>query len=246
MLPLLLCIFLTLSSHLRFGSSLNQFIYFPLSPITTPISFFRSVLHSQIEVVKSMPGTYQKYQDLKSKWSGLLSENQKLKEAIKDQKVLSQIQNSTVSATPIRLVNNVAGKITATAGDLNSLQIGQPVTNGSILLGVITDIKSPIITITPLTDISSPVIPLKTGSGLKGKYVFADKTPQITGISSETKITLGDIVFTDANTNMPPTLVVGKVVKILSSPEEPFQKAEIKLESSFSDSQSSLTIITNQ
>ena len=198
-LPLLFSILLATASKLKVGRTVDLFTYAALSPIQIPISSLKHFTDAKISFMKNMPQVYQENQTLKKTNSTLLSENQSLKNLIQDKSILENLKSPYKSTLPIRVVS-IGNQITATTAlDIDQLNIGQPVISGSTIIGVVSTIKKPIITITPLTNDNFSNIQIKTSLGQSGIYQYSARTPQIINIPSENPVSLNDTVFTQAS-----------------------------------------------
>ena len=229
-LPLLIAILLSVFSKLRIGKDVDHIAFVILSPIQYPVSSLRSYFQTETNLIKNLPQIYKQNIDLKNTNSGLLTENQNLKNLIQDKSALAKIGSAYKTAIPIRIVNT-GNTISATSAlDISSVVLGQPVVIGTTLVGVVSDVKKPVISFIPLSNEQIPQLTVKTGLGQNGIYQYSARTPQIVNIPSENPVSLNDVVFTQAQSKIPANLVIGKITKILSSSESPLQKAEIKLD----------------
>lgn len=229
LLPLLIAILFSTLSKLKVGRSIDHFVYGVFTPIQAPISSLKILSNNQFSFLVNMPKIYQENQELKNTNSSLLTENQSLKNLIQDSNSLLSAKTPYKSSLSIRVISN-GNQITSTSSlDLSRVSVGQPVISGTTLIGIVSSIKKPIITITPLTDDNFPIIQIKTGLGQTGSYQYSNQTPQVINIPSENPVSLNDNVFTEASDKIPANLVIGKITKILSSAQSPLQKAEIKL-----------------
>lgn len=230
LLPLLIAVLLSTLSKIKIGRTIDNLTYAIFSPIQTPVSSLKYLTNSQLIFFKNIPGIYQDNQAQKTLISSLQSENQNLKNLIQDKLILDTLKSPYKATLPIRFINQ-GNLITATTSlDTSLISIGQPVISGSTLVGIVSSIKKPIITITPLTEESFPNVLIKTGLGQTGSYQYSARTTQIINIPSENPVSLNDVVFTEASEKIPANLVVGKITKILTSSQSPLQKAEIKLD----------------
>ncbi len=241
LLPLLVSILLCTLSKLKIGQSFNNLIYAVFTPVSFPMNQAKIFTKSQKENFLRLPELRKELQNQKITNSRLLSENQNLKNLILDQKIIANLH--TPSFQPIHLIN-LGKTITASVNqNINQIQVGQPVVTGTILLGLVSEINNGIITIVPLSDDNIPLISTVTSSGQKGSYRYNSRTPQITDVPSQTPLILNDVLFTLPSKKIPPNLILGKLVKILSSSQEPLQRAEIKIETTITDSLTDLFVI---
>lgn len=230
LLPLLVTILLSTLGKLKIGRTIDNVSYALLSPLQTPVTSLRYFTQNQFSFLVSLPSIYKENRELKNVNSALLSENQNLKNLIQDKADINSIKLPFQSAVPVRVISN-GNQITVTTSlDTSQVEIGQPVVSGSVLIGVVSEIKKPIITINTLMDENFPGIQIKTSLGQSGTYQYSSRTPQMINIPSEDPVSLNDNVFTQAGEKIPANLVIGKITKILTSSQSPLQKAEIKLE----------------
>lgn len=229
LLPLLFSILLSTLSKLKVGRSVDFIAYTVLSPIQTPISSLKYLTNRQMSFIKNIPSIYKENQSLKNTNSYLLSQNQSLKDLIKDTSSI-ETTSSSRKALPVRVISFGNQISTTTTLDSSQVAVGQPVISGSSLIGLVSSIKKPIINIIPLSDDSFPSIQIKTSLGQSGSYQYGNRTSQIINIPSENPVSLNDIVFTEASEKIPANLIIGKITKILTTSQSPLQKAEIKLD----------------
>jgi len=244
LLPLLISILLTILANLKIGPQINSVISTALSPISLPVSLGKSLVSGNVEFIKNLPQLNSENLDLKKQNSSLLSENQNLKDAITDQSTLKKASSFYTEIVPIRIVSIGKTIVATTSQNTDTIKSKQPVVSGSVLLGFVESVSSPVIHITPLDSESVSRFGIHTQQGQAGLYAFNTRTPQIVDLPSENQIILNDPVFTLPSEKLPGNLLIGKITKILTTPQEPLQKAEIKLESGFSLSLTDLVIIT--
>jgi len=244
-LPLLVSILLSTVGTLKIGQDINSLFSVVLSPITSPSSFIRSLLNENFEFFWQLPQINRENQDLKKQNAALLYEIQNLKDAITDQTTLDNAKVSFKEIVPVRVISLGKTISATTSQSTDKIKPGQPVVSGTILLGIVESVSSPIIQIIPLDSENLRRFPIKTQTGQTGIYLFDARTPQIIDLPSENPINLNDSVLTLPTQLVPSGLVVGKITRIISSPQDPLQKAEVKLDSRFSSTTSDLIIITS-
>ena len=244
LLPLLTSILLSTITSLKVGQKVDSAFNTLLIPVTQPTLVLRNYLTNTIFLLTNLPSINQENQELKNQNAALMSENQSLRAAITDNETLKNITTPYHSSVPIRVIS-IGKTITATTSlDLSAVQPDQPVVSGSTLLGFVQSVNAPIIHIVTLDSDRSPRFPVKTYLGQTGTFLFDARVSQITDVPSENPLTLNDSLLTQPTRTLPSGLVIGKVVKILSGPQEPLQKAEIKLDLRFQDGPANLFIIT--
>jgi hypothetical protein len=111
-------------------------------------------------------------------------------------------------------------------------------------LGFVDRVDSSLIYINSLDSGNLTRFPVKTGSNQTGVFYFENRITQIADLPSENPIILNDTVLTLPTSLIPPNLIVGKIVKIISTPQSPLQKAEVDLDTKISMNISGLVIIT--
>lgn len=230
LLPLLVSILLSTLGKLKIGRTIDHLTYTILTPIQAPVSSLRFTANTNISLIKEIPNIFKQNTQLKNTNNALLTENQNLKNLIQDKSLIETLKNPYKQSIPVRVVSNGNIITVTTSLDLSSVAIGQPVVQGTTLIGIVSEIKKPIISITPLTDESFSGINLKTSLGQKGVYQYSARTPQIINIPSENPVSLNDTVFTEASDKIPANLIIGKITKILTTSQSPLQKAEIKID----------------
>ncbi|KKT35493.1 MAG: hypothetical protein UW23_C0015G0005 [Candidatus Collierbacteria bacterium GW2011_GWA1_44_12] len=243
-LPLLVSILLSTVGTLKIGRDVNALFGVVFSPITTPTAMARSTLTGSLEFLEDLPRMSLENQELKKEYSALLSENQNLKDAITDQETLKNSSKIFTSTIPIRVIS-IGKTVTATTSfSTESIKRGQPVVSGTILLGFVDRVSDPIIHIIPLDSESLSRFPVKTGMGQSGIYLFESRTPQIADLPSENPVNLNDSILTLPTELIPANLVLGRTTKIISAPQSPLQKAEIKLDSKLTSKTPDPVIVT--
>ncbi len=243
--PLLISILLFTTSNLKIGSFLSAFTNTILHPISSPLIGFKNYYQSQISTIKNLPSINKQNREQKVFIAHLVRENELLKQSLKDFQVENNFKNSYQEVLAIKVTGS-RGKIVATSTQpLDKLKSGMPVVSGNILLGIVTEINQNIIHIISLEDDLFPPVSLKTASGPEGVFRHHNGIPQIVNVPSQTPIILGDFVLTNPTDTIPSNLLVGKVSKITTSPQDPLQKGEITLYDSFSNNPENIVIILN-
>ncbi len=240
---LLISILLFTTSNLKLGNFLNSFFAASFYPLSAPLSNLKAYYQSQINTIKNLPNTNKQNREQKVFIAHLVRENELLKQTLKDSKVESNLKNNYQEVLAIK-VSGSRGKIVATSTqDLDKLKSGMPVVNGNILLGMVTEVNQNIINIISLEDDLFPPLNLKSASGPEGVYRHHNGIPQIVNVPSQTPIILGDFVLTNPTDQIPANLLVGKVSKVTTSPQDPLQKGEVTLYDSFSNNPDNIVII---
>lgn len=241
--PLLVSILLFTVGNLKLGIFLNRAVNFIFSPITIPIQSTRVGLQNSLVYLKDLPNTNRQLREQKVLISHLVWENETLKQTLKDTKNQTQLKNSYQKVLPVKISSH-AGKIFATSSQSTQEVIaGMPVVSGNILLGLVTDINDSNIGIISLESNLFPAIPIKGVSGPEGVYRYNNGTSQIINVPSQTPIILGDFVLTETSDLIPANLLIGKITKLLTTPQEPIQKGEITIYDNLQNSPDNLVII---
>lgn len=240
-LPLLVSILLSTVSKLKIGNNLNQVFYTLLSPIHVPVNLIHRFTTSQVSFIKNIPTLANQNKALTTQNINLLSENENLKELVKD--TGNHLVSNFKSTLPVRLTGSTGDLIVTSSLPLENVSLNQPLVSGKILLGVVSEIKGKVIRITPLNSDHLSPLAVHTGSGQKGQFRYQANNPQLIGVPSTSPIILGDYLFTEATEYLPANLVIGKIDQIISTPQEPFQKARIKLENTLQNSPDNLLLI---
>jgi len=243
LLPLLVSILLSTLSNLKIGGKINSLTTTLLSPVTHPTAIAKGAIENNLAFIHDLPQINQENLSLKKQNSLLISENQKLKDSLSDQEALKKATSPFKEVVPVRIINIGKTITTTTSHKLDSVKSGQSVISGTTLLGFVDTVSGQVIHVIPLDSDYSSRFGVKTTLGQKGVYVFNSRIPQIIDVPSENPLTLNDTVITLPSEDSPGNLVVGKITKIISSPQEPLQKAEIKLETVFSSNPTDIFII---
>ncbi len=244
LLPLLASILLSIVSELKVGPKVDALFYSILSPATSPIAKLRLFSENQYTYVKNISTIEKQNRDQKNQISRLLTENEYLKQAITDKKVLDNLKNTFKKAVPVRISGSTGKFVVSSSLPLTDVKPGQPLVSGNVLLGTVLEVKGPAVTIIPLESEKSPSFPLRTASGQKGFYKYTNNHPQITDIPSQNPIVLGDFVFTEPGELFPGNLIIGKIARLLTINQEPLQKAEIVLYDTLDNNPDNLAIVT--
>lgn len=240
---LLISILLFTTSNLKLGNFLNSFFTAVFQPLSSPLISLKSSYQLQTNAIKNLPSINKQNREQKVFIAHLVRENELLKQSLKDSKVENNLKNNYQEVLPIK-VSGSRGKIVATSTQqLDKLKSGMPVVNGNILLGIVTEINQNIINIISLEDDMFPTLSLKSASGPEGVYRHHNGIPQIVNVPSQTPIILGDFVLTNPTDMIPANLLVGKVSKVTTSPQDPLQKGEVNLYDSFSNNPDNIVII---
>ena len=241
-LPFLIAVLLSISIKLRIGPTVDSIFYTLLSPIHQPIGFLRRETDRQVSFIKSLPSLQKENRNLLAQNASLRTENEQLKQSITDTKN-PNLKTGYHSVLPVRITGSVGNNTVTSSLSLDKVKAGQPLISGTILLGTVSEIKGTVISINPLDTDHANILSVRTSSGQKGFYKFSSNTPQITDIPSLSPIIVNDYVFTEPTPQIPGNLVIGKITKIISSAQEPLQKAQIHPEITLSDNPENLTII---
>lgn len=243
-LPLLLAILLSTASKLNMGKSINAFFYAITSPIHSPISSLRLFTENKIGYIKNLPKIEKQNRELKVQAAHYITENEYLKQKITDQKTLDNLKSSYKEVLPVRLTGST-GKFTVSSSQpSDKVKFGQPLVSGNVLLGLVSDIKGVSYTITPLDSDKINPFAVRTSSGLKGIFKHSGQTPQISDVPSQNPLVLGDFIISEPNEFLPGNLLIGKTTRIISTSQEPLQKAEILLYDTLDNNPDNLAIIT--
>lgn len=241
--PLLVSILLFTVSNLKFGLFLNNFSLAVFGPVTRPIALARLDLQKKQNFYLSLPETGKVNREQKVLIAHLIWENETLKQALKESKTQDLLQSNYKKVLPIK-ISSLTGKIIATSSQsLSEVKPGMPVVSGNILLGQVTEVSDSSLNIIPLEDDLFPNIAVRGSTGPKGVFRHVNGTSQIINVSSQTPLILGDFVLTEATDIIPANLLIGKITKLLTSPQEPIQKGEINIYDTLQNSPDNLVII---
>ncbi len=241
--PLLLSILLFTIHNLKVGSFVENSINFIFSPLTSPLLETRSYYQKQISLLQSLPETGKQNREQKVLIAHLIWENENLKQSLKESKIESNAKSNYEKVIPIK-VTIASGKIIATSTQpLTELKSGMPVVSGNILLGQVTEISSTNINLISLNDPLFPPIPVRGASGPTGVFRYQNNLAQIINVSSQTPLILGDFILTESTDLIPANLLVGKLTKLTTSPQEPLQKGEITLYDTIQNSLENIVVV---
>lgn len=242
LLPLLVAILLSIGTKLRISSTIDTVFFALLYPIHQPIGLMRGIFDRQTTYIKSLPNIQKQNQDLKQLNSKILSENELLKQTLTESKTTS-VPNDFKLVLPVRVTGVLGNNTVASSLPLDRVQKGMVLVSGKILIGFVDDVKGSVILITSLNNEHVNVLSIHTSTEQKGQFKYQNNTPQITDIPRLSPLQLNDYVFTEPYGLIPGNLIIGKITKVISSSQEPLQKAEVSLETTLSDSPENLVIV---
>lgn len=236
--PLLISLLLFTLSRIPQVDPLTSLPIRLIQPLYSPISQLGRNLQNKQHLIASLPQT--QYENLTLKQENTQLQTQVL--LLKNQLQYDTAPSINWPTQPIKIVS-LSPLVTATAPDLSLIQPGQPLVDSTAILGIVTEVKPPLIYITPLThpDIR---LDIQTIDQIKAEYVFTNQTPQITNLPSQTPISQNTTIYTLPTQYIPEGLVVGTTTQPLSNPQQPLQKIEIKLNTPINQTQNP-SIITN-
>jgi len=241
--PLLVSILLFTVSNLKLGLFLNNFSLAVFGPVVKPIAFARLDLQKKQNFFQNLPEINKQNREQKVLISQLIWENETLKQAFKESKTQELLQNNYKKVLPIK-ISSLTGKIIATSTQpLTEVKPGMPVVASNILLGVVTEVGNNSLNIISLEDDLFPNLAIHGATGPKGVFRHSSGTSQIVNVSSQTPLILGDFVLTETTDTIPANLLIGKITKLLTSPQEPIQKGEINIYDSFQNSPDNIVVI---
>jgi len=229
-LPLLFSILLSTLGKLKLGHDLNSLVYTLLTPVQVPLSVLKQKTTDTRSLIFNIPSLKKQNDQLKAANNLLLTENQNLKSLLHDQFLINDQKPIYQHTLPVRVLSINRQIAVTTTLDISEVKIGQPAISDHVLLGLVADIQAPIIYLTPLSEDNFPNIGLVTSNNQKGNYQYSARTPQMINLPSESPVNLNDTVFTQVTELIPGNLLVGRIVKVLTSKESPLQKVEIKLD----------------
>jgi len=243
LLPLLLAIVLSTASRLPIGSNINSIIYVLTAPIHSPISAIKLTTENKINYLKNLPKVEKQNRELKVQTAHYITENEFLKQKITDQKTLETLKANYKEILPVRL-SGATGKFTVSSSQFSEkVKTGQPLISGNVLLGFVSEIKGSTYSITPLDSDKITEFAVRTSSGQKGIFKSQNQLPQIADIPSQSPIYLGDFIIGEPSEFLPGNLLIGKTTRIISTSQEPLQKAEITLYDTLDNAPDNLAII---
>lgn len=240
---ILISILLFTTSNLKIGKIIYSLLDALLYPFTSSTYKLQSLYQSQIETIKNLPNVNKTNREQKVFISHLISENEHLKQSLADSKIKNDFKNNYQEVLPIKISGRRNKIIATTSQSTENLKPGMPVVNGNILLGIVTNVDENLINIVSLEDDLFPAINLKSSTGPEGVYSHNNSTPKIINVPSQTPIILGDFVLTQPTELIPENLLVGKVSKVVTSPQDPLQKAELTLYDTFSNNPENIIVI---
>jgi cell shape-determining protein MreC len=241
--PLLLSILLFTLSNLKLGIFLNQSTNFILSPLTIPVSTIHEVVQNKIQFFKSLSDLSRQSREQKVQIAHLIWENETLKQAIKDTNTETLLKGNYQKVIPVKISQSSGKTIATSTQPLDEIKPGMPAVSGNILLGIVTEVNDKNISIISLEEDLFPAISIRGALGPKGVFKHANGINQIINVPSQTPLILGDFILSEPSEFIPPNLLIGKITKLLTTPQEPIQKAEINIYESLQNSPDNVVII---
>lgn len=241
--PLLISILLFTTSNLKIGQVTKSFLQSFFSPISTPLTNLKGNYHSNLNTLKSLPQTNKQNREQKVLIAHLIRENETLKQSLKDSKIENNLKESYQKVIPIKVTGSKNKLLGTSSQSLDEIKSGMPVVSGNILLGIVTEVNDKTINIISTEDDLFPPLSLKSSSGPQGTYRHHNGTSQIVNVPSQTPIILGDFVLTNPTDLIPENLLVGKISKITTTPQEPLQKGEVNLYDTFTNNPENIIVI---
>lgn len=242
-LPLLVAILLSTASKTKIGIPLNNFFFTITYPIHSPISSLRFFTTSKVNYLKNLPQVEKQNRELKILTAHYITENEILKQKITDQKTVNDLTQNFHEILPVRLAGSTGKFTVSSLTPSTKIKIGQPLVTGTVLLGFVSSIAGNTYTITQLDSNKIIPFPLRSSSGPKGFYKYLDQTPQIVDVPSQNPLILGDFLITEPTDVIPSNLLVGKISRLISTSQEPLQKAAISLYDTLENSPDNLAIV---
>lgn len=236
--PLLVSLLLLTLSHIPQANSLTSFPTHLIHPFYSPLSQIGQKLQKKQQLLTHLPQT--QYQNLILRQENAQLQTQLL--LLKNQLHYDSVPSPNWPSQSVKIIN-LSPLVTATTTDLSSIQPGQPLVDSTALLGIVTEVKPPLIYITPLTH-SDIHLNIQTLDQIQAEYVFTNQTPQITNLPSQTPIPENTTIYTLPTQYLPEGLVVGTTTQSLSNPQQPLQKIKIKLNTPINQAQNP-SIITS-
>lgn len=241
--PLLVSILLFTVSNLKFGYFLNTTSLFIFTPLVKPILNGQLSFQNKINYLQNLPEINRQNREQKVLLAHLIWENETLKQSLKDTKTEEQLKNSYQKIIPIK-ISSLTGKVIATSSQsLAEVSPGMPVVSGNILLGLVTQVNKNSLNLISLENDLFPNLPVRGSSGPKGVFRHTNGVSQIVNVPSQTPLVLGDFVLTEASDIMPPNILIGKITKLLTTPQEPIQKGEISIYDNFKNSPDNIVVV---
>lgn len=236
--PLLISLLLFTLSHIPQVNSLTSLPTRLVHPFYSPLSQLGQKLNNQQQLISSLPQT--QYQNLILKQENTQLQTQLL--LLKNQLHYDSIPSLNWPSQSVKIIN-LTPLVIVTTSNLSLIQPGQPLVDSTALLGIVTEVKPPLIYITPLThpDIH---LNIQTLDQIQAEYIFTDQTPQITNLPSQTPIPENTTIYTLPTQYLPEGLIIGTTTQPLSNPQQPLQKIKIKLNTPINQAQNP-SIITN-
>lgn len=222
-ISLFLSLLLFASSNVKKTSFVTNFFQTIFYPILSPIATGHQKFDGAIKYLKDIPSIYDQNRSLRT-------ENQSLKLAIKkftdEQQVLGVI--SSFSRTiPLRLVGE-SDQLLFTSKDLSEIKIGQPVVVDQQLIGLVKEVNSRLIKVSPTND-PDIKLSIQLDSGLRGTYAVEKDVAVVTSLPNDATYSPNTLVLTLPTDLIPENLIIGEIDQVISASSDPFQKLKVKI-----------------
>lgn len=195
--------------------------------LSLPFVVIRQKKAELIRFVLATPSIYKENQKLKNENNYLKTKIKNMNELIADQGLIDSLTASW-QIQPIRLVA-IDRHLTFISHNYANIKPGQPVASGNSLVGLVSEVKPPVIKVEPLSQLETKIgVQLETGA--KGSYLFRNSEPRVVDLQSGVTFNPQTIVLTAGSELIPPDLVIGKIDKITTTASNPTQEAIIALD----------------
>lgn len=236
--PFLISLLLLTLSNIPQADSFTSLPTRLIHPLYSPFSQLGQKLQKQQQLVTSLPQT--QYYNLLLRQENTQLQTQLL--LLKNQIHYDSIPSLNWPNQSVKIIN-LTPLVTVTTSDLSLIRLGQPLVDSTALLGIVTEIKPPLIYITPLTHPDTH-LDIQTLDQIQAEYIFADQTPQITNLPSQNPLPENTTIYTLPTQYIPGGLVIGTTTQSLSNPQQPLQRIKIKLNTHINQAQNP-SIITD-
>lgn len=242
----LISILLFTTSNLKIGQYTKIVFNALLYPLTGFLHYYESLYQTKLVFVKNLPNLNKQNREQKVFISYLIRENENLKQSLHDANIQNNFKDNYQKVIPIK-ISGFQNKLAATTTqNISEIKSGMPIITGNILLGLITQVNQSSLEVISLENEQLPPISLKSASGPEGSFKYINGVPQIINVPSQTPLILGDFVLTNPNDLIPANLLVGKISKIITTPQDPLQKAELTLYETLENKPEETVVVVQQ
>ncbi len=204
-------------------------------PIMVNTSRVVATIIQPLTLLKISFNSARRVQELEQQYSYALAELSELEYLQSENQELRQLLRAQKRMTPPMIIASVIsrGQPSISVGQADGVKIGQPVLVARMLVGLVkaTSHRQSIVNLL-FQHTVEPVL-VKTEHGVEGLVKGDGKNIILTEIPRTATISVGDLVMTIGQEQIPSQLIVGRIQKLIDQPSAPIREAILEQEVSF-------------